>query len=74
MYQGLPRGVYVYRLHSMVCYYGAHYHAFVQGARTGQWLMFDDATIAVAGCWRDVVAKCQLGKIQPSVLFFTALD
>ncbi|KAK9808880.1 hypothetical protein WJX72_005660 [[Myrmecia] bisecta] len=74
VYAGLPPTAYLYRLHSMVCYYGAHYHAFVQSSKSGQWLMFDDATINVVGSWKDVVSKCQLGKIQPSVLFFTALN
>ncbi len=61
----------LYRLRSMVCYYGAHYHAFVHTA--GEWIMFDDANTSVVGGWDAVLHKCQLGKIQPSVLFFEEL-
>jgi hypothetical protein len=57
-----------YRLRSMVCYYGAHYHAFVH--TSDQWIMFDDASTNVVGSWESVKHKCQLGRIQPSVLFF----
>ena len=68
IYKGL--GERLYRLRSMVCYYGEHYHAFVHV--DGCWLMFDDAASNVVGAWADVVRKCQLGRIQPSVLFFQA--
>ncbi|CAL8470323.1 g9865 [Coccomyxa elongata] len=68
VYLGQPKGRYIYRLRSMVCYYGAHYHAFVHTA--GGWIMFDDANTSVVGNWDAVLHKCQLGKIQPSVLFF----
>ena len=57
-----------YTLRSMVCYYGEHYHAFVHTA--GKWVMFDDASTSVVGSWDNVKRKCQLGRIQPSVLFF----
>ncbi|KAK9809137.1 hypothetical protein WJX72_009962 [[Myrmecia] bisecta] len=70
IYQGLPPATHLFKLRSMVCFYGAHYHAFVFSKETRKWLMFDDATVAVVGLWPDVVRKCQLGKIQPSVLFF----
>ena len=68
VYLGQPAGQYIYWLRSMVCYYGAHYHAFVHTA--GRWIMFDDANTSVVGDWDAVLHKCQLGKIQPSVLFF----
>ena len=68
VYRGL--GQLLYTLRSMVCYYGEHYHAFVHV--DGRWLMFDDAATNEVGAWADVVRKCQLGKIQPSVLFFEA--
>ena len=71
VYLGLPKQQYIYRLRSMVCYYGAHYHAFVHTG--GQWIMFDDANTSAVGGWESVMHKCQLGKIQPSVLFFEAL-
>ena len=70
VYRGLPLREHAYALRSMVCYYGAHYHAFVHV--DGRWLMFDDAASNAVGAWADVVRKCQLGKIQPSVLFFEA--
>ena len=68
VYLGLPKEHYIYKLRSMVCYYGAHYHAFVHTG--GQWIMFDDANTSAVGSWDAVMHKCQLGKIQPSVLFF----
>ena len=57
-----------YHLHSMVCYYGEHYHAFVH--TEGRWVAFDDATLSDVGPWEAVVKKCILGKIQPSLLFY----
>ncbi len=57
-----------YCLHSMVCYYGEHYHAFVH--TEGRWVAFDDATLSDVGPWEAVVKKCILGKIQPSLLFY----
>lgn len=71
VYLGLAPGEHMYRLRSLVCYYGAHYHAFVHV--DGTWLMFDDATTNVVGPWSHVVRKCELGKIQPSMLFFEAV-
>ena len=59
-----------YKLRSMVGFYGAHYFALVRDARLQQWLMLDDALVSVVGNWGDVLRKCQLGHIQPSVLFF----
>lgn len=61
-----------YRLHSLVCYYGKHYSAFVWMALLGCWVMFDDVHISRIGSWPDVVRKCELGRIQPSVLFYVA--
>ncbi len=60
-----------YRLKSMVCFYGAHYHAFVWNA--GRWFTFDDSEITAVGSWRAVVKKCGLGRIQPAVLLFERL-
>ena len=66
MYKAL--GSKEYRLHSMVCYYGKHYHAFVR--TEGRWVAFDDATLNQIGGWETVVKKCALGRIQPSLLFY----
>ena len=68
VYLGLVAGEHRYRPCSMVCYYGRHYHAFTR--MEGQWLGFDDATSYIVGAWDDLVRKCELGKIQPAVLFF----
>jgi len=73
IYQAGDPGVLVYGLRSMVCYYGSHYFAFVLSPQLGQWLIFDDASVQGVGTWTDVVAKCRLGRIQPSVLFYEAL-
>jgi len=34
------------------------------------WYMFDDARILQIGQWTDVVTKINLGRNQPSILFF----
>ena len=62
----------MYRLRSMVCYYGAHYQAFVRQPDSGAWLLLDDATISDVGSWDLVRSKCEKGHIQPAVLFFEA--
>jgi len=70
IYTGLPQKEHMYRLRSMVCYYGAHYQAFVMSPNLLKWLIFDDESIGVIGTWEAVKAKCLAGRIQPSVLFF----
>ena len=54
----------------MVCYYGAHYQALLLLSGTNRWTLVDDASISDVGTWAEVQRKCQLGKIQPSMLFF----
>ena len=66
IYSGL--GEQRYRLKSMVCFYGAHYQAFVWAGN--RWFTFDDSAVAAVGNWRAVVRKCRLGHIQPAVLLF----
>ena len=53
----------------MVCYYGQHYIAFVL-MTDGLWYVFDDAHVLPVGDWNDVISKCELGRIQASVLFY----
>jgi ubiquitin C-terminal hydrolase len=62
-----------YRLSSIICYYGLHYHAFVLKTVPGgsaQWVMFDDTNVVSVGDWSSVINKCNLGRIQPAVLFY----
>lgn len=70
VYRGPVPGQYVYRLRSMVCYYGAHYFAFVLLPDTDRWVMFDDTRVSGLGTWGEVRRKCEAGRIQPSVLFY----
>ena len=63
---------FVYALRSIICYYGLHYHAFVKDRATQAWRMFDDTVTSTIGDWAAVRTKCQMGKIQPSVLFYEA--
>jgi hypothetical protein len=72
VYAGVPRGAQHHCLRSMVCYYGAHYSAFVWAEDLAAWLMFDDASVCRVGAWPDVRRKCEAGRIQPSVLFYEA--
>ena len=75
VYSGLPRGRHRFALHSMVCYYGAHYEALVLVPEAGGacWLKFDDKSVSRVGDWQAVRRKCEAGRIQPSVLFYEAL-
>ena len=61
-----------YHISSMVCYYGQHYMAFVL-MPNGTWHILDDAKVSLVGLWPDIVEKCVLGRIQPSVLFYEKL-
>jgi len=56
MYLGIEHGAFVYQIHSMVCYYGQHYMAYVL-LSDSLWYMFDDARILQNGQWTDVVTK-----------------
>ena len=69
---GKKKGFYMYALRSMVAFYGSHYHAFVRNPDTNLWRIFDDTHVSEVGGWQDVLRKCHLGKIQPSVLFYEA--
>ena len=69
MYENLHPGGNVYRLGSIVCYYGQHYMAFVLMADR-IWHVFDDTRITAVGLWPDVIKKCTLGRIQASVMFY----
>ena len=73
VYAGVALGSRLYRLRSIVCYYGQHYTAFVWADDLGAWLMFDDAAVSRVGGWAEVRRKCEAGRIQPSVLFYEAL-
>ena len=70
--QGLPHSQHRYRLRSMVCYYGSHYSALVLLPALGgeRWVLFDDARVSTVGSWADVLQKCEVGRIQPALLFF----
>ncbi len=72
VYRGLHPGQYVYRLRSLVGYYGAHYFAFVLLPELQAWVMFDDTRVSRVGSWADVRRKCEAGRIQPSLLFYEA--
>jgi hypothetical protein len=67
-----PESTCTYRLASLVCYYGQHYQAIVYRPELAGYLLFDDASVSKVGSWRQVIAKCQAGRIQPSVLFYQA--
>jgi len=53
----------------VICYYGQHYIAFVKTSDS-LWYMFDDANLECIGLWADVVSRCELQRLQASVLFF----
>lgn len=72
VYLGIAHGRFLYHIRSVVCYYSQHYIAFVLMSNY-LWYMFDDAYILCVGLWADVVNKCELGRIQASVLFFEQL-
>ena len=74
LYPDSPAGNPRYALRSMVCYYGQHYQALVLVPEAGGWLMFDDARVSRVGGWAEVRRKCEAGRIQPSVLFYEAVD
>ncbi len=71
LYLDLPRQ-FTYRLRSMVCSSGARYQAFAVLPELGGWVMYDDTTVTALGAWGGVLAKCEQGRIQPSLLFYVA--
>ena len=72
MYVRSEHGAFVYQVCSMVCYYGQHYIAYVL-LSDSLWYMFDDVNTLCIGLWADVVSRCELERIQASVLFFEQL-
>ncbi len=73
VFSGLAPGKHLYRLRSLVCYYGAHYFAYVLLPELQAWAKIDDTHVSRVGSWADVKRKCAAGRVQPSVLFFEAL-
>ncbi|KAI3858954.1 hypothetical protein MKW98_028687 [Papaver atlanticum] len=73
LYHGLDSGS-KHCLVSVVCYYGQHYHCFAYSREHGKWLMYDDKTVKVIGCWNDVLNMCERGHLQPQVLFYEAVN
>ncbi|WOL03975.1 hypothetical protein Cni_G12695 [Canna indica] len=71
LYCGIDKGS-KHSLVSVVCYYGQHYHCFAY--EYDQWVMYDDQTVKVIGCWKDVITMCEKGHLQPQVLFFEAVN
>uniref|UniRef100_A0A7N0TYL4 USP domain-containing protein n=1 Tax=Kalanchoe fedtschenkoi TaxID=63787 RepID=A0A7N0TYL4_KALFE len=63
-----------YRLVSVVCYYGQHYHCFAYSPDHGQWLLYDDRTVEVIGVWDEVLKMCERGHLQPQLLFFESIN
>ncbi|GMH16830.1 hypothetical protein Nepgr_018671 [Nepenthes gracilis] len=73
LYRGLdPKNM--HHLVSVVCYYGQHYHCFAYSHDHEQWMMYDDKTVKVIGTWKDVIAMCERGHLQPQVLFYEAIN
>ena len=60
----------VYRLRSLVCYYGFHYVTFIASERHKTWLLFDDKRISKVGEWPAVIAKVISSRYQPTILFY----
>ncbi|OVA12024.1 Ubiquitin carboxyl-terminal hydrolases family 2 [Macleaya cordata] len=73
LYHGLDPGN-RHCLVSVVCYYGQHYHCFAYSHEHERWIMYDDKTVKVIGCWNDVLSMCERGHLQPQVLFFEAVN
>ncbi|CAN8278161.1 unnamed protein product [Cochlearia groenlandica] len=69
IYRGLEPKC-TYRLVSVVCYYGQHYHCFAYSHEHDQWIMYDDKTVKVVGSWSDVLSMCERGHLQPQVLLY----
>ncbi len=73
LYGGVPQRS-LYRLKSMVCYYGRHYSAFVHLPELGRWVTFDDTAASSVGPFSEVRRRCEAGRVQPSVLFYEAVE
>jgi hypothetical protein len=53
------------------CYYGKHYVAILQEQPSGDWIMYDDASVRSLGKdWNEVVTLCIKGNWQPLLLFY----
>lgn len=63
-----------YRLRCMVCYSSSHYSTFAFSDRVGQWVLLDDAQVSPAGRWEDVQAVAAGRRLQPSLLFYEAVE
>lgn len=63
-----------YRLRCMVCYSSSHYSTFAFSDRVCQWVLLDDAKVSPAGRWEDVQAVAASSRLQPSLLFYEAVE
>jgi len=59
------------QLTGLICFYGAHYVAFVPSPQDSeQWLQLNDTSVGVVGTWDQLVEKCVKGRLQPTLLAF----
>ena len=63
-----------YRLRCMLCYASSHYSTFAYSERVGQWVLLDDAQVSPVGRWEDVQAVAVAKRLQPSLLFYEAVE
>ena len=73
VYSGVRRGMRHYVLRSMLCCSGNHYAAYVRTAELGSWLLVDSTSVSRVGTWPDVLRHCEVGRRQPSMLFYEAV-
>lgn len=60
----------LYRLRTMICFYGAHFVLIAYNPAVNQWVQFDDSSVKPLGSWADVCEKCMQGRFQPLVCFY----
>lgn len=72
LHDGLPPGN-KHSLLSMVCYFGQHFICFAHSHEHKKWIMYDDETVKLIGCWDDVISMCEGQHLQPQLLFFEAV-
>lgn len=69
VFRGVQQSQRRYTPTNLVCFYGQHYMAFA--SIDGDWVSIDDTYCSPVGKWAGVGSKCQRGKLQPSVVFYT---
>lgn len=73
VWDGIPKGLHLYRLKCVIGYYPGHYKTFMR-QYDSSWLLIDDeAEVHRYETSAEFITACEAGKTQPAMVFYEAV-